>query len=42
LFLRLGELFKKLKIYKSLLTSILSSNGGEEETPSPLWGAHTV
>jgi len=27
-----------VKKIKSLLTSILSSNGGEEKTPSPLWG----
>jgi len=25
-------------IFYFLLTSILSSNGGEEDTPSPLWG----
>jgi hypothetical protein len=33
------ERFEKLEgKSNSLLTSILSSNGGEEDTPSPLWG----
>jgi len=33
-----GDLCMTGKRFKILLTSILSSNGGEEEAPSPRWG----